>query len=192
MSGLPPKHGSLVTVSSEPYPSDGNPARLMAALHNPAPSSPDYRTDSEPFTRSETVSIRLPDRKPHRFSVYALLDRPGPILIESVEISIYEEGEKVCDIRISTSSVLLEKPGDSHVFSPTGRQLDAVSEHLEHGITATVRVHYLALERSELKIGVLDKHCRHKLGYILAIIGLGVAAKSLTKHLPVRSRAPAT
>jgi hypothetical protein len=192
MSGLPPKHGSLVTVSSEPYPSDGNPARLMAALHNPAPSSPDYRTDSELFTRSETVSIRLPDRKPHCFSVYALLDRPGPILIESVEISIYEEDEKVCDIPISTSSVLLEKPGDSHVFRPTDRQFDAISEHLEHGKTVEINVHYLAAEQSELKIGVIDRHCRHRLRYILAIIGLGVAAKSIAKHLPVRSSVPAT
>jgi hypothetical protein len=192
MSGLPPKHGFLVTVNSGPYPKHGNPARSTVAGDNPATETLRHRSDSEPFTRTEIVSVRLPDRKPHRFSVYALLDRPGPILIESVEISIYEEGEKVCDIRISTSSVLLEKPGDSHVFSPTGRQLDAISEHLEDGITATVRVHYLALERSELKIGVIDKHCRHKLGYILAIIGLGVAAKSIARHLPVRSSAPAT
>jgi hypothetical protein len=190
MSGLPPKHGSLVTVSSEPHPSDGNPARLMAALHNPAPSSPDYRTDSELFARSETVSIRLPDRKPHRFSVYALLHRPGPILIESVEIAIYDDDEKVCDIVISTSSVLLEKPGDSHVFCSTERQFDAISEHLEDGNTTTVRVHYLAPERSELKIGVIDKHCHHKLGWVLALVGLGFAAQSIFRRSPVRSTAP--
>jgi hypothetical protein len=192
MSGFPPKHGLLATVSSEPYPNDGNPVRLMAALHNPAPAAPDYGTDSEPFTRTETVSIRLPDRKPHPFSVYALLHRPGPILIESVEIAIYDEDEKVCDIVISTSSVLLEKPRDSHVFRPTDRQFDAISEHLEDGNTVTVRVHYLARERSELKIGLIDKHGHHKLGYLLLLVALGCAVPALSKHFPVRRSAPPT
>ncbi|MDQ6733316.1 MAG: hypothetical protein M3Z35_04240, partial [Nitrospirota bacterium] len=173
MSGLPPKHGLLVTVSSGPYPKHGNPARSTPAGENPATGTLRHGADSEPFTRTETVSVRLPYRKPRRFSVYALLHIQGAILIESVEISIYEEDEKVCDIPISTSSVLLEKQGDSHVFRPTDRQFDTIAEYLEDGKTVAVRVHYLAAEQSELKVGVIDRHCHHKLRYILAIIGLG-------------------
>ncbi|MFL6352427.1 MAG: hypothetical protein ACJ74Z_11335 [Bryobacteraceae bacterium] len=192
MSGLPPKHGLEVTVSSGPYPKHGNPAHSTAARHNPAPAAPHYERDPEAFTRSESISIRLPDRKPRPFSVFAVLHAPGAVLIELVEISIYEDDEKVCDIPISTSSMLLDKPGDSKVFRLTKRQFAAISEHLEEGETLKVVVHYLAEERSELKIGVVDKHCQHKLAYFLLFVGLGCAVPALTKHFPVRRSSPTT
>ncbi|MFL6544373.1 MAG: hypothetical protein ACJ8LM_04225 [Candidatus Udaeobacter sp.] len=192
MSGLPPKHGLLVSVFSGPYPPHGKRARSTAAGENPAAAAPDNRADSEPFTRTETISVRLPDRKLHPFSVYALLDTAGALLIEFVEISIYEDDEKLCDIPISSSSVLLEKPGDSHIFRPTDRQFATISEHLEEGKAVKVVAHYLATEQSELNIGILGWHCHHKLGYVLLLVGLGCAVPALTKHFPVRQRAPTT
>ena len=192
MSGLPPKHGLLVTVSSGPPPPHGNPACSTAVQQNSAPAAPHHRHDSDPFTRAETISIRLPDRKPRPFAVFALLHTPDAILIEFVEISIFEENEPVCKIPLSTESVLLEKQGDSHVFRPTDRQFAEISEHLECGRTVKVVVHYLAGQQSELKIGVIDQQSHHKLGYFLLIIGLGCAVQAFTKHIPARRSAPPT
>jgi hypothetical protein len=190
MSGPHPKHGLSVTVSSGPNPKHGNPGHSKAARENPGPAAQDHRGESEPFTRTETVSIRLVEHKP--FSVLVSIHTPGAILIEFVEISIYEGDEPVCNIPISASSVSLNEPGDSELFRLTDRQLDTISEHLEHGNTVKVKVRYLAAERSELTISIIDKECHHKFGWFLAIVGLGFAAKSLLRHFPIRSSAPTT
>ncbi|MGI8958605.1 MAG: hypothetical protein ACR2IV_02360 [Bryobacteraceae bacterium] len=192
MSGPHPKHGLQVTLSSGPYPKHGNPAHVRAEGQNPAPAARGGQPDSQSFTRSEIVSVRLANRKPRPFSVLVSSDTPGAILIESVEISICEGDEPVCDIPISASSVVLNKPEDSQVFRLTDRQFATIFEHLEHGNTVKVTVQYLAAEQSELRISIIDKHSHHKLGYLVAMIGVGFAAQSMFKHFPVRSSAPAT
>lgn len=196
MSGLPPKHGLQVTVFSGPYPPHGSPKFATATGQHGASGSltqtPDHAVDGERFTRSEIVSVRLANRKPRRFSVLVWSEGRGPILIESVSISVCEEDEPVCNIPLSTSSVELEKAGDNQAFRPTDRQFAAIAGHLEHGNTVRIVVHYLAAEQSELNVGVLHKHCQHKLGYLLLLIGLGCAVPALTKHLPVRRSAPTT
>jgi hypothetical protein len=196
MSGLPPKHGLEVTVYSGPYPPHGSPkSATTTGQHGRSGSlrhTMDSAVDEERFTRSEIVSVRLPHRKPRRFSVLVWSQGRGPILIESVSISVCEEDEPVCDIPLSTSSVELEKAGDSQAFRPTDRQFAAIAEHLEHGNTVRITVQYLAAEQSELKISIVDKRCQHKLGYVLAMIGIGFAAPSILKHFPVRHSAPTT
>jgi hypothetical protein len=193
MSGLPPKHGSLqVTVSSGPYPKHGNPARSTAAGQNPGPAARDVEVDSQLFTRSETVSVRLIDRKPRQFYVLVSIETPGAILIESVHISICEDGEPVCDIPIPPAGVALKKRGDSEVFRPTHKQFAAILEHLDRGNAVKVIVQYLAAEESELKISIIDKKSHHKLGYVVTMLGLGFAAQSILKQFPGRRSAPAT
>jgi hypothetical protein len=193
MSGLPPKHGSVqVTVSSGPYPKHGNPALSTAAGQNPGPAARDVEVDSQLFTRTETVSVRLIDRKPRPFYVLVSIETPGAILIESVHISICEDGEPVCDIPIPPAGVALKKRGDSEVFRPTHKQFAAILEHLERGNTVKVIVQYLAAEESELKISIIDKKSHHKLGYLVAMLGLGFAAQSIRKQFPGRRSAPAT
>jgi hypothetical protein len=193
MSGYPPKHGSLeVTVSSGPGPKHGNPALSTAAGQNPGSAARDVEVDSQLFTRTETVSIRLTDRKPRPFYVLVSIETPGAILIESVHISICEDGDPVCDIPIPPAGVALKKRGDSEVFRPTHKQFAAILEHLERGNTVKVIVKYLAAEESELKISIIDKRSHHKLGYIVAVLGLGFAAQSILKQFPGRRSAPAT
>ena len=182
MSGLPPKHGLQVTVSSGPHSEPGNPARLMSGGQNPAPVARDLQLDSQIFTRIETVSLRLAGRKPRPFSVLVSIHTPGAILIEFVEISIYEEDEPVCNIPISSSSVVLNEPGDNQVFRLTDQQLATIAEHLEHGNTVKVKVRYLAAEQSELTISIIDKDSHHKLGYLVAMVGLGFAVQALIRH----------
>lgn len=186
-SGPNPKHGLSVTVSSGPHPKHGNPRHSKAARGNPAPEAQHSQSDSDPFSRTEIVSVRLPSRKPHPFSVLVSIHTPGAILIESVEISICEGEETLCNIPVSTSTVELSEVGDSEVFRLTDRQLAAIAEHLEDGSTIKVVVRYLAAERSELKISIIDKDSHHKLGYVLAMVGLGLAVQALTKRLS-RSR----
>jgi hypothetical protein len=184
MSGLPPKHGLLhVTVSSGPSPKHGNPALLMAAGQNPGPRARDGEPDLQAFTRAEIVSIRLADRKPRPFSVLLWIDTPGAILIESVEVSICEEDEPVFNIPVSTSSVELKRARDSQVFRLTDQQLAAISEHLEQGNTVKVRVRYLAADRSELKISIIEKEPHHKLRGVVATVALGFAVVSTIKYL---------
>jgi hypothetical protein len=193
MSGLPPKHGSVqVTVSSGPYPKHGNPALSTAAGHNPGPAAREVEVDSQRFTRTETVSVRLADRKLRPFYVLVSIETPGAILIESVHISICEDGEPVCDIPIPPAGVALKKRGDSEVFRPTHKQFAAILEHLERGNTVKVIVQYLAAEESELKISIIDKKSHHRLGYVVAMLGLGFAAQSILKQFPGRRSAPAT
>jgi hypothetical protein len=181
MSGLPPKHGLHVTVSSGPHPKHGNPAHSMKAGLS-AQAEPDSHTEAQPFSRTEIVSIRLEGRKPHPFSVLISSHTPGSILIESVEVAICEEDEPIFNIPVSPSSVELKKQ-DSQVFRLTDRQLDTIAEHLEHGHTVKVRVRYLAAERSELTISIIEKHSHHKLQAILATVALGFAVVSTIKHL---------
>jgi hypothetical protein len=193
MSGLPPKHGSLqVTVSSGPNPKHGNPALAKPAGQNPVPLARDAEFDSQRFTRTETVSVRLSNRGLRPFYVLLSIETPGAILIESVHISICEDGDPVCDIPIPPSGVALKKRGDSEVFRPTHKQFAAILEHLERGNTVKVTVKYLAAEESELKISIIDKKSHHKLGYVVAVLGLGFAAQSILKQFPGRRSAPAT
>jgi hypothetical protein len=183
MSGLPPKHGLHVTVNSGPYPKHGNPAHSTTAGQHSAAAEPDHQTEALPFTRTEIVSIRLEVRKPRPFSVLVSSRTPGSILIESVEVAICEEDEPIFNIPVSTSSVVLKKPQDSQVFRLTDQQLEAISEHLEHGHTVKVRVRYTAAESSELTISIIEKHSHHKLQSILATVALGFAVVSTIKHL---------
>jgi hypothetical protein len=193
MSGLPPKHGLLqVTVSSGSNPKQGNPALVRPAGQNPAPAVRDGELDSQLFTRTETVSVRLTNRRLRPFYVLVSIETLGAILIESVHIAICEDGEPVCNIPISAAGVVLKKRGDSQVFRLTDRQFAAILEHLEDGNTVKVTVQYLAAEQSELKISIIDKKSHHKLGYIVAMLGLGFAAQSILKQFPGRRNAPAT
>jgi hypothetical protein len=196
MSGLPPKHGSLhslqVTVSSGPSPKHGNPALSKPAGQNSAPVARDRELDSQRFTRTETVSVRLANRRLRPFYVLLSIETPDAILIESVHISICEDGEPVCDVPISAAGVVLKKRGDSQVFRLTDRQFASILEHFERGNAVKVMVEYLAAEQSELKISIIDKKSHHKLGYIVAMLGLGFAAQSILKQFPGRRSAPAT
>jgi hypothetical protein len=193
MSGLPPKHGLLeVSVSSGPNPKHGNPALARPAGQNPAPVARDGELDSQRFTCSETVSVRLTNRKLRPFYILVSIETPGAILIESVHIAICEDGEPVCNIPLSAAGIVLKKRGDSQVFRLTDSQFASIPEHLERGNTVEVMVQYLAAEQSELKISIIDKKSRHKLGYTVAILGLGFAAQSILKQFPGRRSAPAT
>lgn len=188
MSGLPPKHGLDVTVSSGPNPKHGNPMLSMTAGQNPASAVRGDTFDSERFTRREIVSVRLVEVRSRPFSVVLSTDTPGAILIESVEVSVCEDDEPVFNIPVSAASVVLNKPGDSQVFRLTAQQLATVSEHLERGHTVKVRVRYAAAEESELKISIREKESHHKLPYILAIIAAGFGLQSVLSVLPKRSR----
>jgi hypothetical protein len=195
-SGRHPPQGLYVTIYSGPHPPQGGRAfTTTAELNRPESgtqsvlSSPDK---AQEFTRTETVSVRLTNRRLRPFYVLVSIETPGAILIESVHISICEGGEPVCNIPIPPAGVALKKRGDSQVFPPTHKQFAAILEHLERGNTVKVTVQYLAAEESELKISIIDTKSRHKLGYIVAMLGVGFAAQSILKQFPGRRSAPAT
>jgi hypothetical protein len=187
MSGPNPPHGLQVTVFSGPNPPHGTRAFAANAAPNPSQSgqrsASDRSDEAQSFTRAEMVSVRLVGGRPRPFSVFVSSHTRGAILIESVEVSICEEDEPVFNIPVSDSGVVLKKPEDSQVFRLTDQQLAAISEHLEHGDTVKVTVRYLAADRSELKISIIEKEPHHKLRGVVSTIALGFAVVSTIKYL---------
>jgi hypothetical protein len=186
-SGRHPPQGLQVTFTSGPHPPQGGTGHVAGAGPNPPHrsqrSASDRFDEAQSFTRTEMVSVRLVGRRPRPFSVFVSSHTRGAILIESVEVSICEEDEPVFNIPVSDSGVVLKKPEDSQVFRLTDQQLAAISEHLEHGDTVKVTVRYLAADRSELKISIIEKEPHHKLRGVVATVALGFAVVSTIKYL---------
>src|SRR5438132_12383578 len=98
-SGPNPPHGQQVTVFSGPNPPHGS--RPLAATAGTKPSQSGQRSasdrsdETQSFTRTEMVSVRLVGRRPRPFSVFVSSYTRGAILIESVEVSICQDDEPV-------------------------------------------------------------------------------------------------
>jgi hypothetical protein len=176
-----------VTVYSGQHPPHGSPALEGTAGTNPSHkaqrSGSNSSDEAQRFTRTEIVSAQLVGIRPRPFLVLLSSKTPGAILIESVEVSICEDDEPVFNIPVSASSVALKKAGDTQIFRLTHQQLAAISDHLEHGGTIKVTVRYLALEQSELKISIIEKHSHHKLRHLVATVALGLAGMAAIKYL---------
>ena len=186
-SGPTPPHGLEITVASGQHPPHGSPAIIGSSETNPPQktrrSGADCSDDGHSFTRTEIVSVRLIGVRPRPFFVLLSSETPGAILIESVEVSICAEDEAVFNIPVSTSDLVLKKRGDSQILRLTDQQLAVISDHLERGRTVKVTVRYLASERSELKISIVEKDSRHKLRHVIATVALGFAVVSTIKYL---------
>jgi hypothetical protein len=182
MSGPHPPHGLQVTVSSGPQPKHGNPTSSMTTEHQAEAARRDRETDAEAFTRRDVVSVRLAERKLHRFFVLVSSETPGEIRIESIEIEVYEDDESVFNIPVSTSGVTLNKRSSHQFFNLTDQQFVAVSEHLRKGNTVRVTVRYVAADQSELKISIVEKDS-HTMRQVLTLVGLGFALPPIIKRL---------
>jgi hypothetical protein len=184
MSGRYPPHGlrAEVTVISGPHPPHGNPVHSITGGQHSAPTTPHHQADTQRFTRNEIVSLRLVDRKPDRFFVSLSTHTPGEIQIESIEIQVCEDEKPVFNIPVC-SGVRVKKARNAQIFRLTDQQYAAIPEHLRERESVRVTVRYLAAEESELKISIVEKNSHHVLRHVLAIVALGFAVQSVTKHL---------
>jgi hypothetical protein len=174
-SGPPSPHGTAVVVKSGPHSPHGaspapgpqpSPGGSSAGSGGGAASGTAAATAEakEPGaeTREDTVSLTLSIPRPEPFSVFVKSDEGGGVQVDSIEIRICEDDQAgFTALMEADQPVSLNEPHESHVFPLSEKRL---KRRLKAGETVEVRVHYIAPDYSQIRIGIIEQEHHHKLG----------------------------
>ncbi len=165
-SGPNNPHGGAAPVSSGPNnPHGGVSAVSQAGASTGSGAAAAEATEPEPETREETVSLRLSISEPEPFSVFISTDDKGGVQIESIEVEICDQDRPLFTTLVSSDlPVLLKNPAEPHVFPFSEEQIARLLPHLKRGESVEVKVHYLAPNNSQIRIGIIGRAHHNSLG----------------------------
>jgi hypothetical protein len=166
-SGPNPPHGTVVVKSGPnpphgggpvagPSPQGGLPARPGAGASSGTATATAEAKEPGAETREDTVTLTVSIPKPKPFSVFVKVDEGSGVQIDSIQIRICKDHQPSVMAFIEADlPIVLNESNESHVFPLGEEHLKLALPRLKAGETVEVKVHYLAPDKSQIRIGVI-------------------------------------